>query len=446
MQRSHSDYNLDPPTARQAPTRGDRASDAPSMRIPTVGELVDGKYRIIDRVGEGGMGVVLRARDERLERTVALKLIRPEGMMDKRARDDFLFEGRALARVNHENVVQIFDFGALSGSPFLVMELIEGESLQTRMLARPNMSMDEAIGLLDQICRGVMAIHASGSVHRDLKPSNILIDRSFRVAVGDFGLAQLVDWRPVAVCDRVGSMGYMAPEQFLDEPIESAALPLLDIYALGVIAHLLFTGQHPWLNRGEADPVEAQRTATLQPVSAIRTELPSAFDRIILSALAHNPAERTQTVAEFRRHLLDARQSIRSGHHRLCKLLIVDDDPDYQRWLEYQLAAGMPGATITRVAHGEEAMEEISRNHFDLVISDLQMPKMDGVRLTQEIRERDELASLPVLILTGVGGPGHWQHLANHGANGFLVKPVDPHALRAVVRSMLDYASSSRAA
>ena len=183
---------MDPdlPVSDVRPTRG-------TTRVPGPGVRIADSYEIIAELGGGGMGVVLTALDLRLGRKVALKLIHNELLSaDFRAR--FSSEARAMAMVSHPNVVTIHAFGEYAGAPFMVMELVDGETLEAWLAARGVADIDEALRILNQICLGVSAIHAAGTLHRDLKPSNILLDRQLRARVSDLGLAR----RHRATCTR----------------------------------------------------------------------------------------------------------------------------------------------------------------------------------------------------------------------------------------------------
>src|ERR1700712_1194762 len=202
---------------RVATTKTPPDSKNSSWEGPDVGTLIGDSYRVVGPLGQGGMGVVVLAVDERLERDVAIKLIRPAYTRNANARERFLIEARAMARVRHENVVEIYAFGELLQTPYFVMEYVPGTNvahwLDDGILEDRLPSIDEALGYLDQVCRGVQAIHKAGAVHGDLKPSNVLIGPASRVAVADMGLSRLFDptgrlgEHPMA-----GTPAYMAPE------------------------------------------------------------------------------------------------------------------------------------------------------------------------------------------------------------------------------------------
>ncbi|HEY8079750.1 MAG TPA: protein kinase, partial [Labilithrix sp.] len=233
------------------PKGGPLASQPPSDPLRAVGlsegALVDRTYRVQKVLGVGGMGVVARAIDERLERTVAIKFIRPELFAFPEMRTFFFNEGRAMARVQHPNVLAIHAFGEHEGTPYFVMEYINGRTVDQWLRARRTdfPDLDDSVRIIEQACLGVQAIHDAKLVHRDLKPSNLLIDENFRVAVADLGVARILESATNGNVI-VGSSHYMAPEAALGEDEDPELAPRRDVYALGCIAYELVTGRPPF--------------------------------------------------------------------------------------------------------------------------------------------------------------------------------------------------------
>ena len=297
---------------------GKQTRELPASYLPSKGSLLDSKYRIGSTLGQGGMGIVLHAFDESLARDVAVKLVRPEYAASPIARDQFAHEARAMARVRHPNVVEIFAFGEFVGTPFFVMEYMAGGNLGNWLDRRGDTlpAVDEAVGFLDQVCKGLHAIHEAGIVHRDLKPSNILIDRGFRVAVSDLGLVQIEDPQTTGVTGSMtGTPAYVAPEVALAEQVPAELARRADIYALGVMAFELLTGELPF-DAAAADELIRQHVEVPAPdVSERRPDLDPVFDRVLAKCLAKEPHERTDTAETFRRELLHARASLRARHN-----------------------------------------------------------------------------------------------------------------------------------
>lgn len=240
---------------------------------------------IVEVLGQGGMGVVYKARQTKLDRLVALKVMRSETHRDEAFAERFLREARALARLSHPGIVAVHDFGEAGGVVYFLMEYVEGVNLR-RLLGGRALPPDQALRLVAQVCEALQYAHEQGVVHRDIKPENILIDRMGRVKLADFGLAKLlgpdrIDGTLTATQQAMGSLNYVAPEQ-----LESAARvdQRADIYSLGVVLYEMLTGQVP---RGKFAP-PSQKTA----VSA-------RVDSIVLRALESEPERRFQNVREM---------------------------------------------------------------------------------------------------------------------------------------------------
>jgi serine/threonine-protein kinase len=390
------------------------------------------------------MGVVVLAVDERLERDVAIKLIRPAYTRNQSARERFLIEARAMARVRHENVVEIFAFGEFGGTPYFVMEYVPGTNvanwLDDGILDDRLPSVDEALGYMDQVCRGVAAIHISGAVHGDLKPSNLLIGPSARVAVADMGLSRLFDPtgrlgdHPMA-----GTPAYMAPE-FARTDLSRELAQRGDVYALGVIAFEMLTGHQPFDIENTADMLAAHRNSAPPSPSQFRPELTSAFDVPLMHALSFDPGRRTASADAFRRSLLEARESIKSSYNSL-RIIVADDDADFRALATEALAYGFPGARIEGAADGEAALAACDREPASLAVIDLDMPGLNGVELTAALRAH---YSMPIVVVTASGGAPDWRLLSALGADGFMVKPIDPFALVALARKAVDAKKTRR--
>lgn len=414
---------------------------APPSIPPGVGPgtMLEGKYELIEELGEGAMGVVYLGRDTRLERDVAIKFIQPDMVRSDEAHERFLHEARAMARVKHVNVVDIYSYGEIARAPYFVMEYVRGvtafEWMETH--GHPHLSVDEAIGILDQTCRGVAAIHAAGAVHRDLKPTNILIGPAFRVCVMDLGLSKVLDRPASAPKDTVsGTPAYMAPEVVLGTPLDPVLEQQADVYALGVIAFEMVTGRLPFTHASPTEMMLAHVEQQPPVPSELRHDLPEAFDAVILAAMEKDPRVRTQGAEAFRRALLEARESV-SSQKSARRILIADDDEDFRALAAETLRYAFPGAQIDVVADGEEAVRVAERGPLSLAIVDLDMPRMNGVEVTAAFRATPHLEHTPILVVTATGGAPDWRLLSSLGADGFVVKPIDPVSLIALARRTL---------
>ncbi len=421
-----------PPSDEKVIVEG-QAKETPEINLPP-GTLVDGTYRVLGKIGEGGMGVVYHALDERLEREVALKLILPERLSRNGLREQFVAEARAMARVRHPNTVEIHTFGELHGHPYFVMEYVPGTNLEAWIARQPpgGMDVDTAVGVLEQLCRGVAAIHDAGALHRDVKPSNVLIGPAFRVAITDLGLARPRDevstLRSVA-----GTPAYMAPEIALLEDVPPELRHRADVYAIGVIAFEMLAGRLPFTGRTAMAIMNKHVHDPAPSLADFRPDLPAAFSKVIAAALAKRPEDRIEDAHVLRRELLRARQLVQSRQPPL-RLLVVDDDPRSREWTAEILGDELAGAEVITLRDGSEALAYAQQHVVSAIITDLHMPGMNGAELTASLRADSRTSAIPVVVMTGVGSALDWQVLQQMGAEAFLVKPVDVTALVAVVR------------
>ncbi|HEY6878298.1 MAG TPA: protein kinase [Polyangiales bacterium] len=284
------------------------------------GELIGGRYRLEELIGSGGMGDVFRARDTLLERPVALKLV---DIGDPRRREEisqnFLREARISAAIAHRNVVQILDFGTHGGTvPFIVMELLEGESLAQVLGRGERLSFDWILELVQQLLEGLAAAHDAGVVHRDLKPENIYLVRSRNGGVYpkilDFGISKLTDSRGSARVTTqghvVGTPAYMSPEQargvkFIDRRT--------DLYSMGVVLYELLSGEMPFFSENPGDVMVMIVTKAERPLHDRVPELPLSLSSVVAKAMQKRPEDRFGDAREMQRALKEASEDLRKS-------------------------------------------------------------------------------------------------------------------------------------
>lgn len=366
-------------------------------------------------LGEGGMGVVVQARDEALERDVAVKLIHPGLIEGRLGAESFLEEARAMARVRHQNVVQIFTFGELEGRPYFTMEHVDGPSLSEHLKDK-ELPFDEVMGILRQVAAGVDAIHQSGTVHGDLKPSNILLGPGFEARVTDFGLTLHVGRSDAAI---LGTPHYVAPERIRKGEVPAELRARSDVYAFGVLAFQLFTGSVPF-NAPDAGRIYAQHLYKPRPKASARSaELPGGIDAVLCDAMDRDPAKRTASAGAVMQQL-DELRTRRRPHRRV---LVVDDDADFRGWIRACLETELGIEAITEAEDGRQALEALGRRDYDLLVTDLHMPKMNGLELTACARHMFDTSGLRILVVSGHGSASDWRVLTRLGADAFMVKP-----------------------
>jgi serine/threonine protein kinase/tetratricopeptide (TPR) repeat protein len=259
-------------------------------------------YRIVDKIGAGGMGVVYRAYDEQLERDVALKVLNRGTLANETARQRFRREALALGKLNHPNIETVYEFGSEDGIDFLVMELITGVALHYK-LAGGAMPEKEVLRLGAQLADGLEAAHAQGIIHRDLKPGNIHITKDDRLKILDFGLAQ---WIPAGDQDNlaitvskaheiIGTLPYMAPEQLRGQRADQRT----DIYSAGAVLYEMATGRRPHLQTSGPQLISAILERPLTAPSMHNPQITPALDSIIVKALDKDPNRRYQSAREL---------------------------------------------------------------------------------------------------------------------------------------------------
>jgi serine/threonine-protein kinase len=269
-----------------------------------VTQTLPARYENVERIARGAMGDIYRATDSTLGRVVAVKLLAEPYVADDSARRRFAREARAAARVSNEpNIVTIYDVGDAGARPYIVMEFIDGESLEDRLRVGQQSNAD-VLRWLEQAGSALDFAHAHGVVHRDVKPGNLLVDRSGNVHVADFGIASAA-WLPslTAVGTVLGTAGYLAPEQALGQPTSPAS----DRYALAVVAYELLTGARPFVRESPTAEAQAHVSEPVPPAS-LHAALPPALDGVFDRALAKRPDDRYATCADF---VSDLRASFR---------------------------------------------------------------------------------------------------------------------------------------
>jgi serine/threonine-protein kinase len=294
-------------------------------------------YRIIDTLGKGGMGIVYKAEDTRLGRTVAVKFLPDSLARDRIALDRFQREARAASALNHPNICTLYDVGDSDGHPFLVMEHMEGETLRDR-ISRAPLSLEELIEFGAQIADGLDGAHAAGIVHRDVKPANIFITTRGQAKVMDFGLAKVsrigqessggdsqvltaaIETMVTSPGSTVGTVAYMSPEQARGEDIDART----DLFSFGVVLYEMATGLVPFRGDSIALTFVSILERDPEPPSKRRADLPQELERIILKALEKNRDMRYQSAAEIRGDLKRLRRDSDSSRRVSAQKVSVD--------------------------------------------------------------------------------------------------------------------------
>lgn len=260
-----------------------------------------GNYRIVEKIGEGGMGAVYRAVDVMLDRDVALKAIRPELSREPQIVERFRAEARTLARLSHPAIALIYTFFHDGDDLYLAMEMVEGRPLSKVLEAQGAIPWQRATTLLASALEGIEQAHRAGVVHRDLKPDNLMLTNAGTLKVMDFGIARVMGSGHLTRTGLlVGTLRYMSPEQIRGEEVDGRA----DVYALGAVLYEMLTGRPPFEGGSDWAILRAQIEDPPRPPGEHVPELPWWLDRVVLKALSKQPADRFQTVEEMRLALL----------------------------------------------------------------------------------------------------------------------------------------------
>ena len=272
-------------------------------------------YKITEKLGEGGMGVVYKAEDTKLDRTVALKFLAAHLLNDDEAKARFLREAKAAAGLHHPNICPVYEIGEAEGKTFLSMAFIEGESLEPRIERGP-LPLKEALDVGRQIADGLEAAHEKGVVHRDIKPANVMVDAKGHATIMDFGLAQLADRSKLTkIGTTLGTPVYMSPEQAQGEKSDRRT----DVWSLGIVLYEMVVGRAPFRGDYEQAVVYSILNEKPEPLTALRTGVPMELERIVGKCLAKDPKDRYQTAADAIVDLRTCAEKLKSGRSTILR-------------------------------------------------------------------------------------------------------------------------------
>ncbi|HEX2027663.1 MAG TPA: protein kinase [Nitriliruptorales bacterium] len=278
----------------------------PEGPLVEVGRVVADRFELRARLGRGGMAQVFRALDRTLHREVAVKVLDPGLAQQAGVVERFRREARAAARLNHPNVVQVFDTGSDGELHYIVMELIDGPSLADVIGEVGALDPDRAAEIGEAVCRALAAAHQQGLIHRDVKPANVMLTDDGRVKVADFGIARVAEATQELTQTALGSVPYVAPEQALGRPVDERT----DLYSLGCLLYEALTGRLPFTAEVPVGIVHQHLHRRPEPPSSVNPAVPEALDAVVLHAMEKDPEERYPTADAMREDLSRARRGI----------------------------------------------------------------------------------------------------------------------------------------
>jgi serine/threonine-protein kinase len=262
---------------------------------PLIGALFDGRYKVLKKLGSGGMATVYLAEDQELGRRVAIKILNAKHASDEQFVERFRREASSAAGLSHPNIVQIYDRGKAEGTYYIAMEVSEGRTLKELIIDRGPSPIPVAVNYGRQILAALRFAHRNGVVHRDIKPHNVLVDDEGRVKVTDFGIARAGASEMTEVGSIIGTAQYLSPEQARGAPVDARS----DLYSVGVVLFELLTGEAPFNGETPVEIAMKHLSAVPEPPSVKRPEVPPELDAVVLRALAKNPDDRYQSVEEM---------------------------------------------------------------------------------------------------------------------------------------------------
>ncbi len=419
--------------------------------------LILGNYRVLERLGAGGMGVVFRAEHIRMRRQVAIKVLPFGPEHDPRLLRRFMTEIRAIAQLQHPNIVGAIDAGETSDRSgtvlhFFVMEYVPGQDLEEYVRAQGPLPPAKACDLMHQVASALAEAHKHNLVHRDIKPSNIQITPEGQAKLLDFGLARRLRSGTTEPGTLLGTLDYMAPEQIQDA---SGVDIRADLYGLGGVLYWCLTGETPFPSKGSMVEELAARMHKLPPsVCGKRPNVPAELNHLVKKLMALQPDDRFATPQEVMRALLPFLKSdgqeflprvepmpVRDGGPdtpgapRVHQVLIVDDEPSIRTFSKFVLHSD--GLQCAEVGAGLEALEAVRQKNYDLILLDVNLPDMEGTDVCKKLREHPPCPNLKIIMVSGGTNGDIMAQLLLSGADDFLTKPFSLVQLQARVKAAL---------
>ena len=364
-------------------------------------------YKITEKLGEGGMGVVYKAEDTKLDRTVALKFLAGHLLNDEEAKARFLREAKAAAGLHHPNICPVYEISEAEGRTFLSMAFIEGEPLEARIERGP-LALKEALEIGRQIAEGLEAAHEKGVVHRDIKPANVMVDAKGRATIMDFGLAHLTEASRLTKTDQtMGTVAYMSPEQAQGMEVDNRS----DVWALGVVLYEMVRGQRPFQGQYDQALLYEIVHQVPEPLTGVRAGVPMELEFIVGKCLAKDSDDRPSSAEEIARDLRTLGEKLKSGRSTVLHTGIVTGPPAGSTQPPGQAESpSLPGPLAKyRVIEDEQEtgdsiryVAEDTELHRSVAIRVLPQSEEQRVEITQRRRQNVLLGTTVLAVVLAV--------------------------------------------
>ena len=365
-------------------------------------QTIAGKYKLLEEVGRGGMGIVYKAKDTRLDRTVALKFLSEELTKDEESKQRFILEAKAAAALNHPRICTIYEIEEADSQSFIAMEYIDGQTLKDKLKSGPQ-EIDKMKHIAIQIAEGLKEAHDKGIIHRDIKPANIMLTEKGEIKITDFGLAKL-SWsadltKPSTI---LGTAAYMSPEQARSEEVDHRT----DIWALGAMLYEMISGDRPFQKSREQAMIFAILNDKPTPLSLLRSDIPAQIEQVVNKALEKKVSQRYQNIQDM---IQDLKLSINLPKTEKSIVVLPFDDMSPNKDNEY-FSDGLT----------EEIISDLSSIHDLLVISRSSAMTYKGTK--KKVKEIGEELSVQYVLEGTVRKAGKYAEKA------LALNPISSHA------------------
>ncbi|MCC7010205.1 MAG: serine/threonine protein kinase [Acidobacteria bacterium] len=305
-----------------------------------------GRYELVEKIGRGGMGVVYRGRDSVLGRPVAVKMLVSDVDVSEETRERFFREARSAGQLTHRNIITIYDFGEEGGRAYIVMELLQGESLTSLLARTPLIATEQQLDIMARVSEGLAFAHARGIVHRDVKPANLFVTADNQIKILDFGVARIASSKLTRSGLIVGTPDYMSPEQVMGQVVDERS----DVFSAGAVFYQLLSGRKPFA--ADKLPQILQNVMSVEP-PPLGADVPADLAALVMTALEKDPARRYQRMIELLAGVTRFRQTW-DRQTRDLALGAAELYQDTERLIRERVARGGPDEDVAAVPYLRE--------------------------------------------------------------------------------------------